>query len=66
MRNVLLTGAALAALTTASYAADMPAYAPPEPVVAPFSWTGAYIGAHGGWNWADVEFDLFLESRMVS
>ncbi len=57
MRKFLLTGAALAALTTASYAADMPP--PEEPAVVPFSWTGAYIGAHGGWNWSEVGSDFF-------
>ncbi len=60
MRKIVLAGAVLAGLTPAAYAADMPA--PPVETVAPepvFSWTGAYIGAHGGWNWSEVGSDFF-------
>jgi outer membrane immunogenic protein len=42
-------------------AADMPPYVPPEPVAIPFSWTGFYLGAHGGWNWADTDPDGGLD-----
>ncbi len=34
-------------------AADMPIKAAPPPVVVG-SWTGFYVGAHGGWGWADT------------
>ncbi|MFC5067860.1 outer membrane protein [Flaviflagellibacter deserti] len=62
MRKIVLAGAVLAGLTPAAYAADMPAPAPietvaPEPL---FSWTGFYIGAHGGWNWAETDPDAAL------
>lgn len=57
MKRFLLAGAALVAMATASYAADIAAPVE-EPVVAPFTWTGFYIGAHGGWAWSesDVSF----------
>jgi outer membrane immunogenic protein len=55
----LATGASLAILgaVTSATAADLPARMPvkgPAPVVAaPFSWTGFYIGIHGGGAWLD-------------
>jgi outer membrane immunogenic protein len=56
MRRILLSSAALAALTTASFAADLPARSaapPPAPVYAPpiFTWTGFYVGAQVGAAW---------------
>ena len=51
MKKLLLASASLCALGSASaLAADMPMKAAP-PYVAPvpvFSWTGCYIGVHGG------------------
>jgi outer membrane immunogenic protein len=52
-----LAAALVAAMLTSApvFAADLPARMPvkaPFPVVAPaFTWTGCYIGAHGGYGW---------------
>jgi outer membrane immunogenic protein len=54
MKRFLLAGAALVAMVSASSAADLAAPVE-EPVVAPFTWTGFYIGAHGGWGFADSD-----------
>lgn len=41
-------------LTGAAQAADLTTPYEPVPAPAPtFSWTGVYIGAHGGYSWAD-------------
>src|SRR5882757_10866510 len=58
MRSLVLGLAALAALVAApANAADMavkaPAYVTPVPV---FSWTGCYIGIHGGGGWQKSSF----------
>jgi outer membrane immunogenic protein len=46
-RAILLSTASYLAVTSVAYAADIPVLkAPPPPVVA--SWTGFYIGIHGG------------------
>jgi outer membrane immunogenic protein len=39
------------AFAGAAGAADMAVKAPPAPVVAPYSWTGCYIGVEGGGSW---------------
>jgi outer membrane immunogenic protein len=45
---------AIASLTSAAAAADLPAKAPPPiaPLYLPFTWTGAYAGASGGYGWS--------------
>ncbi len=57
LRNLLLSSAAFAALTSASLAADLPSRkAPPAApyVAAPiFTWTGFYIGADIGAGWTN-------------
>src|SRR6516164_8283804 len=55
-RATLLSGVALAAISVAATevrAAVLPVAVPAytAPVVAPFSWAGVYIGAHGGYGW---------------
>jgi outer membrane immunogenic protein len=57
IRNILLASAATFAMVGGAAAADMPAY-PAEAaavVEAPAvnTWEGMYVGAHGGWNWAE-------------
>jgi len=53
--STLASGIALAAVSvaaTGARAADLPVASPAyTPVVAPFSWAGVYIGAHGGYGW---------------
>jgi outer membrane immunogenic protein len=61
IRNILLASAATFAMVGGAAAADMPAY-PAEAaavVEAPAvnTWEGMYIGAHGGWNWAESDAD---------
>jgi outer membrane immunogenic protein len=60
MHKRLLVANVLAALMSvgAAQAADMPIKAVVKaPVIAPaFSWTGFYIGAHGGYGWGESEF----------
>jgi outer membrane immunogenic protein len=59
MKKILLGSVATGALVAAgsASAADLgprPAYKAP-PMVAPvpaFSWTGCFVGAHGGWGWS--------------
>src|SRR5947207_7109025 len=60
MKKILLGSVATGALVAAgsATAADLgtrPVYKGPPPMVAPpvpaFSWTGCFVGAHGGWGW---------------
>jgi outer membrane immunogenic protein len=54
MRKIVLTFLALvlASLATGAYAADMAVKARPAPPPPPvFSWTGFYVGLHGGGDW---------------
>jgi outer membrane immunogenic protein len=52
LKEHLLAGVAVAALIVAAPpgAADLPLKAP-RPAVAPWSWSGFYIGGHGGYGW---------------
>lgn len=57
MKKLLLAGAAMALLTTAASAADLPRRAAP-PVFEPipvFSWTGFYAGLHSAYAFTDNE-----------
>ncbi len=53
MRKLFLATAALTALWSSAFAADMPLKAPPPPPAPPFSWTGFYIGGELGGAWAN-------------
>ena len=57
MKGHLLASAAIVALTVAgpALAADLPLKAPP-PVAAPWSWSGFYVGVHGGYGWGHDSF----------
>lgn len=54
-RRLAVAGAVLAG-TVAAQAADMPLKAPPM-VVAPFSWTGPYVGLNLGVVWGNANYD---------
>ncbi len=51
MRKLAIASIAAASLTSAAAAADLP-QAPSPMMVMPFTWTGAYAGAHGGFGWS--------------
>jgi opacity protein-like surface antigen len=62
VKRLLLASTAVGALAVAgsALAADIPVKAPP-PVVAPvpvFTWTGCYIGGHGGFGAAQKYYEL--------
>src|SRR5215475_3373637 len=56
----LFTIVSAVGMASLASAADMPtkapAYAPP--VVAPYNWTGSYIGGHFGYGWGSDPIDL--------
>jgi outer membrane immunogenic protein len=60
---LLLTTAAIATLgiSNSGQAADLPVKAPPPPVIAPFSWSGFYVGGNigGAWSQRNVTDNLF-------
>lgn len=61
MNRLLLSAAAIAALTLPATAADIavPEYAPAPVVVEDvFDWTGFYAGVHGGFGGGEFEYDL--------
>ena len=62
MKRSLLSTAALALMSSAGLAADLPIYEPPPAMVSPApmasNWSGFYIGVHGGYGWADVNADV--------
>jgi outer membrane immunogenic protein len=51
MRRLGIASVAIASLTSPVAAADLPVKAPPT-VVLPFTWTGPYAGAFGGYGWS--------------
>jgi outer membrane immunogenic protein len=60
MSRTLTSIAALALLSGAALAADIPVYEPPADVpaaMAAYDWTGFYLGAFGGFGWGDYDFD---------
>lgn len=60
MRVAGLCGLGLLALTTSSFAADLPilrgAVAPPLGYMTYYPWSGVYFGGQGGWNAGGVDF----------
>jgi outer membrane immunogenic protein len=59
MKNILGALVLSAFVATPVMAADLPARMPVKapPVVAPaFTWTGCYIGVHGGYGWGDKKW----------
>ncbi|MCX5493508.1 porin family protein [Kaistia dalseonensis] len=60
MKNFLLAGAAVLAMTGAASAADLTVEpAPVAPIVSPvFDWSGFYVGVHGGGGWGSFGTSL--------
>ncbi len=52
MRNFLISGVALAAMSGSAFAADLPSRVMPPPLPLPpiWSWTGFYVGINGGYG----------------
>ena len=70
-RFIQTMGAGLlaAAMASPSFAADFPRpvyKAPAEPYVAPFTWTGFYIGLNGGYAWGDADISNAFGSFSTS
>jgi outer membrane immunogenic protein len=65
IRKLLVSAAALAAMTGGALAADLPntkgppMFAPPPPPV--FSWTGVYIGGQVGYKWGQTSWSAITE-----
>ena len=59
-RKLLLASAALCAVASTAFAADLPTKKgpPPAPVAAPYSWTGFNVGIQGGYGWGAESDDL--------
>jgi outer membrane immunogenic protein len=62
MRSLLLASAAILSLSGAAYAADAVDQIPAAPAaveeVQVFTWSGPYVGMHGGYGWSDSSFDV--------
>src|SRR5207249_1335067 len=61
MKNYLLAGVVIgaiaAAMTGSVVAADMPVMRESTVIPVPvYSWSGVYVGVHGGWGFGDVTF----------
>lgn len=54
--TTLAAVAVLSLLSSAAFSADLPVKARPAPPAAAFSWTGFYVGVHGGGMWADKDW----------
>ena len=62
MKRILLSTAAVALVSGTTYAADLPVLEAPAPmdIVAPTpvaTWSGVYLGVHGGYGWGQAEID---------
>src|SRR5882757_6157690 len=64
LRKFLLATVATVAFANIASAADLPVKAPAVPYVAPYSWTGFYIGANLGYGWARASDDLGMSSNL--
>jgi outer membrane immunogenic protein len=59
MKLAATAAAALLLSAAAAQAADLPIQPAPGPALpTPFTWTGFYVGAHGGYGWSDTDWRL--------
>jgi outer membrane immunogenic protein len=62
MRKHLFASTAILAISTGvAFASDLPTHKappPPAPVIAPFSWTGFYVGVEAGYGWGEESDDF--------
>lgn len=63
----LAAGTAVAALSTAAMAADLPVYQAEPAYVAPvaYDWTGLYVGVNGGYAWGEADAGIDPEGWMI-
>lgn len=61
MTRLLVSTAAIALLSGAAVAADLPVYEP-APIIAPvpvgYDWSGLYLGLQAGWKWGDDDYEV--------
>lgn len=56
--RIILAGAALLGLAATAVAADLPSRAQPAPMAAlppAITWSGFYLGVHGGYGWSEMD-----------
>jgi outer membrane immunogenic protein len=58
VKKSVIIAAAIAAFgfVSSASAADMPTKAPMAPLPVAYNWTGFYLGAHGGYGWANSDW----------
>lgn len=63
MRFLVATAFAAVVFTSGAHAADLARkyVKAPVPVAVPFSWTGFYVGAHGGGGWGKNDWQDFID-----
>jgi outer membrane immunogenic protein len=65
-KNLLASVAAVALIAAGpALAADLPLKAPPAVVAAVWSWSGFYVGAHGGYGWGHDSLSDFNDPFFV-
>jgi outer membrane immunogenic protein len=66
MKKFLLATAAIL-VTGSAYAADAVYEEAPVAVeAAGFTWSGFYVGIHGGYGWADADFTLNVQQSTIT
>jgi outer membrane immunogenic protein len=67
LNSALCVGLLVAITGGSALAADLPGRPPVMlPAPAPFSWTGAYFGIEGGYNWASAKSGFSISSTTLS